>query len=129
MGSGLFPRSLDGDSNLSALSLHGLIRRFRSGANSPSENTDAELLARFVARREEDAFELLVWRHAAMVFNLCRRMLRREQDAEDAFQATFLALAREAHRIRARDSLGGWLYRVAFRIGLKSRAMTRRAAR
>src|SRR5262249_48076781 len=67
----------------------------------------------------------LVWRHGAMVLNLCRRVLRNEQDAEDAFQATFLALAREAHRIRSRESLSGWLYRVAFRIGLRARRSAR----
>src|SRR5262249_17946298 len=94
--------------------------------SAATENGDAELLRRFVLNRDEAAFELLVWRHGAMVLNLCRRMLRHEQDAEDAFQATFLALAGEAHRIGKRDSLGGWLYRVACRIAMKSRAVRHR---
>jgi RNA polymerase sigma factor (sigma-70 family) len=111
---------------LAALTLQSLIRRLGRDARSTDEQSDADLLARFVARRDEAAFELLVWRHGAMVLNLCRRMLRHEPDAEDAFQATFLALAREAHRISDRDALGGWLYRVAFRIAVKSRATTRR---
>ena len=84
-------------------------------------SNDRELLLRFIQRRDEPAFEVLVWRHGTMVLNLCRRMLRQEQDAEDAFQATFLALAREAGAIGRSDSLPGWLYRVAFRIALKVR--------
>ena len=106
---------------MAILTLRALVRRLGQGTNSSDENRDGELLARFVTHRDEAAFELLVWRHGAMVLGLCRRMLPCEQDAEDAFQATFLALAREAHRIGKRDSLGGWLYRVAFRIALKLR--------
>jgi RNA polymerase sigma factor (sigma-70 family) len=106
---------------VAVLSLQSLIERLGHATSAAAENGDAELLRRFVARRDEAAFELLVWRHGAMVLNLCRRMLRSEQDAEDAFQATFLALAREAYRISSRNSLGGWLYRVAFRIALKLR--------
>jgi RNA polymerase sigma factor (sigma-70 family) len=79
------------------------------------------LLARFVAGREPAAFEILVWRHGAMVFNLCQNICRREQDAEDAFQATFLALARKAGTIGRRHSLGSWLYKVAYRIALRAR--------
>ena len=66
---------------------------------------DAELLERFVRRRDGAAFELLVWRHGKMVFNVCRRLLRDPRDAEDAFQATFLALARHAGSIRAREAV------------------------
>jgi RNA polymerase sigma factor (sigma-70 family) len=91
---------------------------------------DAELLERFVRGRDEAAFELLVWRHGKMVFGVCRRLLRHEQDAEDAFQATFVALARRAGALSRRESVGGWLYRVAYRIGLRARADTaRRTAR
>ncbi|HEV3117625.1 MAG TPA: sigma factor, partial [Gemmataceae bacterium] len=60
---------------------------------------DAQLLARFLDHRDEAAFEVLVWRHAPMVLSLCRRLLRHEQDAEDAFQATFLILVRKAGSI------------------------------
>ena len=88
--------------------------------------TDAELLRRYRSNGDEAAFEALVWRHAGMVLGVCRRVLRREQDAEDAFQATFLALARAAGAIGRAESVGGWLYRVAGRIARKAGA---RAAR
>jgi RNA polymerase sigma factor (sigma-70 family) len=82
---------------------------------------DALLLERFVAHRDEEAFEVLVWRHGGMVLNLCRRLLRSEQDVEDAFQAVFLALVRKAGSIVRRESLAGWLYRVAYRVALEAR--------
>src|SRR5215472_16598147 len=85
---------------------------------------DAELLRRFVANRDEAAFELLRWRHAAMVLGQCRAVLRHEQDAEDAFQATFLTLARRGHAIRRGESLAGWLYRVGYRVAVRARAKT-----
>jgi RNA polymerase sigma factor (sigma-70 family) len=83
--------------------------------------TDAQLLERFVQGREEAAFELLVWRHGPMVLNVCRRVLRCEHDAEDAFQASFLALARKAAAIGKRASVGSWLYKVAYRVALRAR--------
>jgi RNA polymerase sigma factor (sigma-70 family) len=83
--------------------------------------TDAQLLERFVNRRDEAAFEVLVWRHAPLVFGVCRRVLRHEQDAEDAFQATFLALVRKAASIGKRQSIGSWLYKVAYRVALEAR--------
>jgi len=92
------------------------------------ESKDRDLLLRFVKRRDEAAFEVLVWRHGTMVLNLCRRMLKQEHDAEDAFQATFLALARQASAIGNRDSLPSWLYRVAFRIALKLRSRAQQFA-
>ncbi len=83
---------------------------------------DAELLERFVRQRDEAAFELLVWRHGAMVLGTCRRVLRRLHDVEDAFQATFLALVRQAASISRGEALAGWLHRVAYRIALRARA-------
>lgn len=82
---------------------------------------DAELLRRFLSQRDEAAFELLLWRHAAMVLHVCRRLLRDTDAIEDAFQATFLVFVRKAGSIRRSESLGGWLYRVAYRIALKAR--------
>ncbi|HMF15082.1 MAG TPA: sigma-70 family RNA polymerase sigma factor, partial [Gemmataceae bacterium] len=97
------------------------------GAHRVREWTDAQLLQQFVARREEDAFAALLRRHGPLVLGVCRRVLRREQDAEDAFQATFLMLARHAESIRETNSVGSWLYRVAHRIATKAGiAMARR---
>src|SRR6516162_6049171 len=90
------------------------------GAHRVRELTDAELLGRFAASREEDAFAVLLRRHGPLVLGVCRRVLRHEQDAEDAFQATFLTLARHARSIRRTDAVGSWLYRVAHRIATKA---------
>jgi RNA polymerase sigma factor (sigma-70 family) len=92
------------------------------GAPAVGGLSDAQLLERFVRSRDEAAFEVLVWRHGAMVLGTCRRLLRREQDAEDAFQATFLALVRKAGSIGRRAALASWLYKVAYRIALRVRA-------
>ncbi|MBN9517856.1 RNA polymerase sigma factor [bacterium] len=95
-----------------------------SAADGPA---DAALLARFARDRDEAAFELLVWRHAAMVLAVCRAVLRDHHAAEDACQATFLALARKAHAVGARGTTAGWLYRVARRTA--TRAARRRTVR
>src|SRR5580765_8115173 len=84
--------------------------------------TDEQLLESFVSRGDEVAFEILVRRHGAMVMGVCRRILRSHHDAEDAFQATFLVLARKAASISPRGALGNWLYRVAFNAALKAKA-------
>ena len=90
--------------------------------------SDARLLERYVAHRDELAFEALVRRHGSMVLGVCRRVLDDPNDADDAFQAAFLLLARKARSIRDDDSVGGWLHRVAWRIALqvKSDAARRR---
>ena len=82
--------------------------------------TDAELLERFVARRDEAAFAALVQRHGPMVLATCRRVLRDPHDAEDAFQAVFLVLVRKADSIHGCAALGGWLHRVAVRIAVQA---------
>jgi RNA polymerase sigma factor (sigma-70 family) len=92
--------------------------------------SDAELLRRFVAYRDEHAFAALVVRHGPMVFGVCRRLLRHAQDAEDAFQATFLILVRKAAVIGRRELLANWLYGVATRVAARARILaTRRQER
>jgi RNA polymerase sigma factor (sigma-70 family) len=86
--------------------------------------TDRQLLEQFVARREDAAFTALVRRHAPLVFAVCRRVLRQEQDAEDAFQATFLVLARKAREVGKQGSVAGWLHRVAYHAAIRARART-----
>src|SRR5690348_7122538 len=88
--------------------------------------TDSELLELYVARREEAAFEALLRRHGPMVLGVCRRVLRNEADAEDAFQATFLVFVRKAASIRSRDMVSNWLYGVAHNTALKAKAMDRK---
>lgn len=88
--------------------------------------TDGELLDRFILNQDEPAFAELVRRHGPMVLAICRRILRQEQDAEDAFQASFLMLARKAVTIRQRDSVGGWLYQVTRRLARRAGATIRR---
>lgn len=80
---------------------------------------DADLLARFVAERDQAAFELLVWRHAGTVLRLCRGVLRDHHAAEDVTQAAFLALARKAGSIGKRSAVGAWLYKVAYRLAVR----------
>jgi RNA polymerase sigma factor (sigma-70 family) len=91
---------------------------------------DGELLARFIEQRDEAAVTALVRRHGPMVWGVCRRMLRNEHDAEDAFQATFLVLIRKAESIRQRDTVGNWLFGVAQQTARKARGSeTRRRTR
>jgi RNA polymerase sigma factor (sigma-70 family) len=82
---------------------------------TPAESPDADLLMRFVATGDPAAFEALVRRHGPLVWGACRRRLRDAHAAEDAFQTTFLALARHAASVRRPAALGAWLHRVAVR--------------
>ncbi|SRR5579883_264892 len=98
-------------------------------ASPGGDVADGELLARFVASRDEDSFAALMRRHGPMVLGVCRRMLRHAQDAEDCFQATFMVLARKAATVK-RESVSSWLYAVAYRTSLEARAINaRRRAR
>src|SRR6266404_3021631 len=92
----------------------------------PAQGADTDWLARFIANRDEAAFAHLVGRHGPMVWRLCRRLVGDAHLAEDGFQATFLALARQAASIRRPDALAAWLYGVAYRVAAKARAEHRR---
>jgi RNA polymerase sigma factor (sigma-70 family) len=87
-------------------------------------HTDRDLLERFVSEHDEAAFEALLCRHGPMVLGTCRRVLRNEADAADAFQATFLVLIRKAGSIRQRGMVSNWLYGVAHNIARKTRGMS-----
>ena len=82
--------------------------------------SDGRLLERFAAAGDEASFEALVARHGPMVLGVCRSVLKDEHDTEDAFQATFLTLARNVGSVRVESSLGGWLYRVAYRVATQA---------
>jgi RNA polymerase sigma factor (sigma-70 family) len=106
-----------------------IVRR-RADPDAAGPLADERLLARFVANGDPSAFELLVWRHGSLVFGTCRRILNDVHAAEDAFQATFLALARKPRAVRSGAALAGWLHRIALRISNKvrvSRALQSRA--
>jgi RNA polymerase sigma factor (sigma-70 family) len=111
------------------LSLASILRQVRlfRGRDDTDAVSDGELLRRFQTNGDEAAFELLVWRHGPMVLGACRRVLRDDHAAEDAFQATFLTLARKAGSIGVRDAVAGWLYTVAHRVAVE--ALQRRVRR
>src|SRR5215831_14263271 len=89
--------------------------------------TDRELLRRYAQTRDEQAFQVVMERHGSMVLRACRRFLGNQQDAEDAFQATFLVLARRAGLRRWEPSVASWLYSVACHVSRKAqRASARR---
>jgi RNA polymerase sigma factor (sigma-70 family) len=107
------------------------ILRHLSGLLRPAATTatDCRLLDRFAAGRDPEAFAELVRRHGGLVLDVCRRILGHEQDAEDAFQATFLVLARSAGSVRKRESLASFLYGVARRTALRLRTELARRRR
>src|SRR4051812_27944401 len=96
--------------------LAGLARR------PAADDTDAALVAAVAADRNEAAFPELLRRHGPLVWGVCRRAAGHQQDAEDAFQATWLVLARKAGAIGRRESVASWLYGVAFRTARCARA-------
>jgi RNA polymerase sigma factor (sigma-70 family) len=111
--------------------LRTFLRCLRRVAAHPGSaaSTDGQLLERFLGQHDEAAFELLVWRHGPMVLNVCRRLLHHVEDAEDAFQATFLVFVRKAHTVSKREGIGSWLYKVAYRVALRAQAAAAKRAR
>jgi RNA polymerase sigma factor (sigma-70 family) len=95
------------------------------GVSRADEMSDEGLLEQFLSGEgleSQEAFRALVVRHGPMVLGICRHVLNQDHDAEDAFQATFLVLARKGGSIRNRRVLSGWLHEVAYRIAIKARA-------
>ncbi|MGP0064766.1 MAG: RNA polymerase sigma factor [Isosphaeraceae bacterium] len=103
-------------------------RRIRhDGVTRAEEMPDEDLLAQYLtgtSQVAQESFRAIIERHGPMVLGVCRYVLNQDQDAEDAFQATFLVLARKATSIRNRRVLAGWLHEIAYRIAIKSRAST-----
>jgi RNA polymerase sigma factor (sigma-70 family) len=93
----------------------------RAAQPSGAGLTDGQLLRLYADRRDEAAFAALVGRHGPMVLGVCRRLLAHPEDAEDAFQAAFIVLARKGHRVAGQPTIGGWLHGVAYRVALTVR--------
>lgn len=89
--------------------------------SAASDRSDAELLERFAAQRDETAFEALLRRYGPLVWSVCRRVLGEEHACEDAFQATFLVLVRKAQSVSKKASIRSWLHGVALRVALRAR--------
>jgi RNA polymerase sigma factor (sigma-70 family) len=92
-----------------------------SGQREGTES-DRELLRRYLASHDEEAFAALVRRHGHVVIAACRQVLRESADIDDAFQATFLILLRRAKSVNWHESLASWLYAVAHRVAVRARA-------
>jgi RNA polymerase sigma factor (sigma-70 family) len=107
---------------MAATPLHSVLTHIRRAADRPAPASDARLLERFTAWGDETAFAELVRRHGPLVLGVCRRALSCHADVEDAFQATFLVLARRAAAVRRPEALPAWLHGVAWRVARKLRA-------
>ncbi|HZU37130.1 MAG TPA: sigma-70 family RNA polymerase sigma factor, partial [Gemmataceae bacterium] len=101
------------------------IKQLAEPADMP-QSADRDLLRIFAAHHSQDAFATLVRRHGPLVLRVCRQVTGHAQDAEDAFQATFLVLAHKAHTLHHLRSLASWLHGVAYRMALHTRRTVRR---
>src|SRR5438552_6527595 len=108
----------------SAANLGRFLRSVMRGiaCQTPSAVSDGQLVERGLDGHGEAAFQAILHRHAAMVYRVCWRILEHPQDAEDAFQATFLILTQKLHTVRKQASLASWLHGVAHRVALKAKA-------
>src|SRR5262249_11136458 len=107
------------------------LRRLTRGmvAETLADQSDRQLVEQFLDGHDEAVFEAIVRRHGAMVYRACWRVLQHHQDAEDAFQATFLVLAQKLRTVRKHASLASWLHGVARRIALKAKAQVAKRRR
>jgi RNA polymerase sigma factor (sigma-70 family) len=97
-----------------------------TGTRADPALSDRDLLAQFATQQDEAAFAVVVRRHGPLVLRVCRRVLGHEQDAEDAFQATFLVMARKARSVSWQPSAANWLHKAAYHVALKAKAAAAR---
>jgi RNA polymerase sigma-70 factor (ECF subfamily) len=109
--------------------LNDAMTHLRRAMLAHAQASDGELLGRFIHHRDEEAFESLVRRHGKMVLGVCRRLLHRPQDVEDAFQSVFLVLVRKATSIVPREMAGNWLYGVARQTAVRVKSMNAKRRR
>jgi RNA polymerase sigma factor (sigma-70 family) len=116
---------------MASASLHTVLHHIHTlaAARAGEGQTDGDLLRAFTLQNDQAAFAVLVKRHGPLVLAVCRRVLHHLQEAEDAFQATFLVLARKATTIRQTESLAGWLHGVAYRMARNARKAAARRRR
>src|SRR3984893_14974960 len=111
---------------MSSANLNDVLRRLARGMDAEmlGQESDRQLVERALGQRDVAALQAIVHRHGPMVYRVCWRVLRHAQDTEDAFQASFLAPARDLRAIPNRDSVASWLHGVAYRLALKTRGQS-----